>query len=63
MLRTAASIADGQHIDLGDVAANIDRRALTLVLAAIAHAGGSHGDRDITHDADGVPGPEGRCPR
>src|SRR4051812_45850097 len=34
--------AGGHPIDLGDLAAGLDRRALTLVLAAIAHAAGSH---------------------
>lgn len=44
LLRAAASLADGQPVDLGDLAAGLDRAALTLVLAAVAHAGGSHGD-------------------
>ncbi len=42
LLRAAASLADGQPVDLGDVSAGLDRVALTLLLAAIAHAGGSH---------------------
>ena len=44
LLRAAASLADGQPVDLGDLAAGLDRDGLTLVLAAVAHAGGSHGD-------------------
>ena len=39
VLRAAASIADRHPVDPGDLAAGLDRRALTLVLAAIAHAG------------------------
>jgi hypothetical protein len=44
VLRAAASIADGSPVDLGDLAAGLDRDGLALVLAAVAHAGGSHGD-------------------
>jgi hypothetical protein len=44
LLRAAASLADGQPVDLGDLAAGLDRAALGLLLAAVAHAGGSHGD-------------------
>ncbi|SCX60486.1 hypothetical protein SAMN03159343_4105 [Klenkia marina] len=53
ILRAAASIADGQPLDLGDVASGLDRRHLQLLLAAISHAGGSHEHRDI--DSDGFP--------
>ena len=48
VLRTAASIADGSPIDLGDLAAGLDRRTLTLVLAALAHAAGSHDHPAVT---------------
>src|SRR4051794_23389024 len=41
VLRAAASIAEGSPVDLGDLAAGLDRRALTLLLAAMAHAAGS----------------------
>ncbi len=44
LLRAAASLADGQPVDLGDLAAGVDRDGLALVLAAVAHAGGSHSD-------------------
>ena len=44
LLRAAASLADGQPVDLSDLAAGLDRAALALLLAAVAHAGGSHGD-------------------
>ncbi|WP_448609477.1 hypothetical protein [Geodermatophilus sp. URMC 60] len=43
LLRAAASLADGQPVDLGDLAAGLDRDGLALLLAAVAHAGGSHG--------------------
>jgi len=62
VLRPAASIADGQPIDLGDLAAGLDRRALTLLLAAIAHAAGSHDHRRLTYDGDGVARPGDRLP-
>jgi hypothetical protein len=44
LLRAAASLAEGQPVDLGDLAAGLDRDGLALLLAAVAHAGGSHGD-------------------
>jgi hypothetical protein len=57
VLQAAASLADGHPVDLGDLAADLDRRALTLVLAAIAHAAGSHEQRATTRGADGIPHP------
>jgi hypothetical protein len=48
VLRAAVSIADGHPVDLGDLAAGLDRRALTLVLAALAHAAGSHDHPAVT---------------
>lgn len=44
LLRAAASLADGQPVDLGDLAAGLGRDGLILLLAAVAHAAGSHGD-------------------
>ena len=55
VLRAAASIADGHPVDLGDLAPGLDRRALMLVLAAMAHAAGSHDHRAIAYDPDGIP--------
>ncbi|WP_336029211.1 hypothetical protein [Geodermatophilus sp. FMUSA9-8] len=55
VLRAAASIADGHPVDLGDLAAGLDRHALTLVLAAIAHAAGSHEHHHIPRAVGGVP--------
>jgi hypothetical protein len=44
----AALAGDGtQRLDLADIAAGLDRHLLDLVLAAIAHAGGSHQHDDI----------------
>lgn len=57
VLRAAASIADGHPLDLGDLATGLDRHALTLVLAAIAHAAGSHEPRSSGRAPDGVPHP------
>ncbi|MGX5653887.1 hypothetical protein ACWKWC_03860 [Geodermatophilus nigrescens] len=62
ILQAAASIADGHPVDLGDLAAGLDRHGLTLVLAAIAHAAGSHEHRHTPRDHDGVPHPEDRLP-
>jgi hypothetical protein len=55
VLRAAASIADGHPVDLGDLTGGLDRRALTLFLAAIAHAAGSHKHRHVSHGPDGIP--------
>jgi hypothetical protein len=62
LLQAAASIADGHPLDLGDLAAGLDRHALTLVLAAIAHAAGSHEDHHTPRDPDGDPHPDDRLP-
>jgi hypothetical protein len=45
LLRAAASLAEGLPVALGDLAAGLDRTNLRLLLAAIAHAGGSHEHR------------------
>jgi hypothetical protein len=55
VLRAAASIAEGHPVDLGDLAAGLDRPSLTLLLAAIAHAAGSHDHRKTTYDVDELP--------
>src|SRR3954470_9641666 len=60
VLPAVANIADGSPVDLGDLAAGLNRRALTLVLAAIAHAAGSHEHPHIPRCSDGVPHPEYR---
>jgi hypothetical protein len=45
----------GIPVDLGDLGGGLDRRALILVLAAMAHAAGSHNHRAIAYDPDGIP--------
>ena len=42
LLRIAASIGGDELVNLDDVIAGLDRRILDLVLAALAHLGGSH---------------------
>jgi hypothetical protein len=54
VLAVIACLAGGAPADLADIACGIDRRHLTLVLAAIAHAGGSHQHSGIQADADGL---------
>ncbi len=55
MLCAAASIAEGHPVNLGDLAAGLNRTSLTLLLAAVAHAAGSHDHRETTYDVDGAP--------
>lgn len=53
-LLIAASIADvGVSVELGDVIPGLDRKVLDLVLAAIAHAGGSHEHSGFVYDEAG----------
>jgi hypothetical protein len=52
-LLLAASLAEDVPVVLGDVVPGLDRENLDLVLAAIAHAGGSHQHSDIRFGADG----------
>jgi hypothetical protein len=54
LLRAASSIAEGHPVVLGDLAAGLDRPALTLLLAAIAHAEGSHDQREPMCAVEGV---------
>jgi hypothetical protein len=42
LLAIAASLAAGLAVDLSEVVAGLDRHVLSLVLAAVAHAGGGH---------------------
>lgn len=55
MLRIAASLLGGEPVNLYEDVPGLDRDHLTLVLAAIAHAGGSH-----EHSGELAPDPEGR---
>lgn len=59
ILRIVASLAGGSPTNLYEDVAGLDRDSLDLVLAAIAHAGGSHEDRArgsrTARGADGEP--------
>jgi hypothetical protein len=52
-LMLAASLAEDVPVVLGDLVSGLDRENLDLVLAAIAHAGGSHQHSDIRIHDDG----------
>lgn len=52
-LLLAASLAESFPVVLGDVVPGLDRGNLALVLAAIAHAGGSHEHSDVRMNPDG----------
>lgn len=52
-LMLAASLAEDVPVVLGDLVSGLDRDNLDLVLAAIAHAGGSHQHSDIRFNDDG----------
>jgi hypothetical protein len=49
-----ASLAGGAPLDLGEIACRMDRANLALLLAAIAHAGGSHQHGGIDTHEDGT---------
>lgn len=56
MLNIAAALAnDEHHVGLGDAVSGIDRGNLAFVLAAIAHAAGSHEHSRMIADDDGTP--------
>lgn len=55
IVRIAASLLGGPADDLSEEIPGIDRQNAALVLAAIAHANGSHEHGAITFDADGAP--------
>lgn len=52
-LLLAASLAEDVPIVLRDVVPGLDRENLDLVLAAVAHAGGSHEHSDVRFNEDG----------
>ncbi|WP_104062299.1 hypothetical protein [Arthrobacter sp. 4R501] len=52
-LLLAASLAEDVPVVLRDVIPGLDRENLNLVLAAIAHAGGSHEHSDVRFNEDG----------
>lgn len=53
--RIAASLLGGDRVDLNEDVPGLDRHHLSLVLAAIAHANGSHEHSEIRYGADGSP--------
>jgi hypothetical protein len=55
VLAVVAALLGERSIDLGDIAAGVDRGHLQLVLAALAHAGGSHQHSDVAVDTEGRP--------
>lgn len=54
-LMLAASLAEDVPDVLGDVIPGLDRANLELLLAAVAHAGGSHEHSGMTFDEHGNP--------
>jgi hypothetical protein len=63
LLAIVASLTGGAPVDLGDALAGLDRDTVTLVLAAVAHASGSHEYADMVIDPDrGVAFSRGRLP-
>ena len=50
ILRIAASLADGEPVDLARTLPGLDRDAMALVLAAMAHSNGSHEHADLRID-------------
>lgn len=53
--RIAASLIGGERVDLNEDVSGLDRNNISLVLAAIAHANGSHEHSEIRYDNDGTP--------
>ena len=68
ILAVVAALIDETPVDVVDVITGVDRANLHLVLAALAHAAGSHEHADIVVGTDGVahltrPGPLVAWPR
>lgn len=56
VLTIVASLLDDERtVSLNDVLPGLDRPHLELVLAAVAHAAGSHEQNGLTYDDDGRP--------
>jgi hypothetical protein len=63
LLAICASLAGGRPIDLSDTLTGLDRDTIGLVIAAVAHASGSHQHADLVIDPDrGVGFNRGRLP-
>jgi hypothetical protein len=54
VLALIAALIDAQPIEIMDVVSGLDRHHLDLVLAALAHAGGSHEHAAVVLDPDGA---------
>jgi len=54
--RIALSLMSGSPVDLREELAGLDREYLSLVLAAVAHAGGSHEQSEPTFEEGGYRG-------
>lgn len=62
VLALVAALIDAEPVEIVDVVSGLDRHHLDLVLAALAHAGGSHEHAAVVLDPDGTahlssPGP------
>ncbi|WMY80070.1 hypothetical protein [Citricoccus sp. I39-566] len=55
LVRIAASLIGGPAVDLSEDIPALDRENASLVLAAIAHANGSHEHSDFSYNAEGRP--------
>lgn len=53
ILTLVAALVDGQPVEIVDFVSGLDRHHLDLVLAALAHAAGSHEHTAMTLDAEG----------
>lgn len=59
LVRIAVSLLGGTPVDLSEDLPGLDRPTLSLVLAAIAHAGGSHEHPALETGPGGIPVPVG----
>jgi hypothetical protein len=55
LVRIAASLLGGPAVDLSENVSGLDRGVIDLVLAAVAHASGSHEHSQFTRDESGRP--------
>ena len=56
LVDVALSLLSNDHpVDLGDAISGLDRHGVDLVLAALAHASGSHEHSGFAYDQDGKP--------
>lgn len=55
IVRLAASLIGEEKVNLNDELSGNDRGTTALLLAAVAHASGSHEGSDVRYDAEGAP--------